>query len=98
MSCDGDSQIEIVWSVIGFSEYWLLVPFHRNCSVTDETCRKTTDEPARNCSGLSTCGLNTCSSSTWQPLPCADTGMTNFMRINYTCVRGKTGVRSRFLK
>ena len=91
ISCGTDAVIQVVWSRIGFSEYWLLDPFHNNCSVTNETCYQTTDEPQRNCSGLSRCELNTCSASTWQPLPCSDIGMSNYMRINYTCI-GKARV------
>ncbi|KAK2139375.1 hypothetical protein LSH36_1834g00007 [Paralvinella palmiformis] len=77
-----------MWSRVGYSEYWMWDGYHRNCSVTDENCEMEIDEPSRNCSGLSLCSLYTCSESTYQIIDCDGLKATNYMRLNYTCIKG----------
>ena len=76
-----------MWSRVGYSEYWMWDGYHRNCSVTDEKCEMEIDEPSKNCSGLPVCQLYTCSESTHQLVKCDSNKATNYMRINYTCIK-----------
>ena len=88
LACDNATTINIVWSVVGYSEYWQYGD-RSNCSITNDTCYTEVDEPVYNCSGLTVCSLYTCSESTWQAITCSTIVATNFMRINYTCMEGR---------
>jgi hypothetical protein len=76
-----------MWSRVGYSEYWILDGTRTNCSVTDEKCEMEIDEPSKNCSGLPVCQLYTCSNSSRQLVKCDSNKATNYMRINYTCIK-----------
>ena len=89
ITCYNDTVIDIVWSRVGYSEYWAWDPYRTNCSVTDELCEKEIDEPSGNCSGLAVCHLYTCSESSRQQIDCHGLKSANYMRINYTCGEGK---------
>ncbi|KAK2139377.1 hypothetical protein LSH36_1834g00001 [Paralvinella palmiformis] len=77
-----------MWSRVGYSEYWMWDGYRRNCSVTDDKCEMEIDEPSMNCSGLSLCYLYTCSESTSQIIDCDGLKAINYMRLNYTCIKG----------
>ena len=88
LNCNDGFVIDIIWSRVGNSDYWELVPDRTNCSVTDTSCYTTIDEPVDLCEGYQSCDLETCSNYTRQNIPCLGTDVTNFLRINYTCVEG----------
>ena len=90
ITCYNNTVIDIMWSRVGYSEYWMWDGYRRNCSVTDDKCEMEIDEPSMNCSGLSLCYLYTCSESTYQRIDCDGLKATNYMRLNYTCIKGKS--------
>ncbi|KAK2139376.1 hypothetical protein LSH36_1834g00012 [Paralvinella palmiformis] len=90
ITCYNNTVIDIMWSRVGYSEYWMWDGYRRNCSVTDDKCEMEIDEPSRNCSGLSLCYLYTCSESTYQRIDCDGLTATNYMRLNYTCIKASS--------
>ena len=74
--------------MIGHSDYWELDPTRTNCTVTDPSCYGSVSEPVDLCEGFQSCVLDTCSNVTRQNIPCLGNDVTNFLRINYTCVEG----------
>ncbi|KAK2169486.1 hypothetical protein LSH36_9g02032 [Paralvinella palmiformis] len=84
ISCSNNNVLDIEWSRVGYSQYWEQPPY-TNCSATQDTCYEETEEPTKNCTGLSICHLDTCSNITWHVNNCTTPYAANFMQINYTC-------------
>ncbi|KAK2169483.1 hypothetical protein LSH36_9g01043 [Paralvinella palmiformis] len=75
---------------IGKSDYWELDQSRTNCSVTDSSCYMSISDPVDICEDFQSCNLETCSNMTRQNIPCLGNDVTNYLRINYTCIEAPT--------
>ncbi|KAK2139091.1 hypothetical protein LSH36_2039g00015 [Paralvinella palmiformis] len=85
---DNKDVIVIVWSRVGYSQYWESNNERTNCSVTDDNCEMGVDQLTKNCSGLRVCGIKTCNENMRKYLNCSNsrTLVANYMRIKYKCI------------
>ena len=86
IACENGSVIDIIRSVVGYSEYWALDGSRTNCTAMNDTCYGEVTDPVELCSRSSRCELETCSNFTRQRLSCLVLEVTNVLQINYTCV------------